>query len=148
MRRRVAAGGKPPRKSSLQKQLADALQREAAVAEVLKVIGRSAFDLQSALKTLTESATRLCGAKRGHIFRFDGEFLHFDVFARRRPSFQNRTGSEVITRKSGTCPVIPNWAVTLSRVRAHTIVLKPTSTVPKTRSEFGTTKSVKCGLVR
>jgi ABC transporter substrate binding protein len=61
---------------------------------------------------------------------------------------QNRIGSEVITRKSGTWPVMPNWAVTLSRVRVHTIVLKPTSTVLNTRSEFGTTKSVKCGLVR
>ena len=54
----------------------------------------------------------------------------------------------MITRKSGTCPVMPNWAMTLSRVRVHTIVLKPTSTVLNTRSEFGTTKSVKCGLVR
>ena len=61
---------------------------------------------------------------------------------------QNRTGIEVINRKSGTCPVMPNWAVTLSRVRVQTIVLKSTSTVLNTRSEFGTTKSVKCGLVR
>jgi hypothetical protein len=41
--------------------------------------------------------------------------------------------------------VIPNWAVTLSSVRADTIVLKPTSTVLNTRSEFGTTKSVSAG---
>ena len=61
---------------------------------------------------------------------------------------QNRTGSEVINRKSGTCPVMPNWAVMLSRVRFHTMVLKPTSTVLNTRSEFGTTKSVACVLLR
>jgi hypothetical protein len=66
----------------------------------------------------------------------------------RRKGTQNRTGSEVITRKFGTCPVTPNWAVTFSRVRVHTIVLKPTSTVLNTRSEFGTGKSIKCGLVR
>jgi hypothetical protein len=61
---------------------------------------------------------------------------------------QNRIGREVINLKSGTCPVIPNWAVTLSRVRVHTIVLKVTSTLLNTRSELGTMKSAAWVLVR
>jgi len=77
---RPSAARKPrERKGStvrdLEKHLAEALEREKATSEILRVIGSSSTDIQPVFDTVAESAARLCQASDTSIFRLDGDRL-------------------------------------------------------------------------
>jgi two-component system, NtrC family, sensor kinase len=59
----------------LEKRLAEALEREKATGDILRVIGSSSTDVQPVFTTVAESAARLCKASDASIFRLDGDRL-------------------------------------------------------------------------
>ena len=54
----------------------EALERQTATAEVLRVISASVTETQPVFDVIAERAVRLTGATLGFVFRFDGDWIH------------------------------------------------------------------------
>ena len=61
---------------TLQRELADALARENATSEILRMIAKASGDLQAVLDALAQCAARLCDAKDAQIFRLENNLIH------------------------------------------------------------------------
>ena len=78
----------------LTRELNEASERQAATSEVLEVISGSPGDLQPVFASMLENAVRICDAKFGNIYRWDGEALHIVATHKTPPAFaEDRRGS-------------------------------------------------------
>jgi signal transduction histidine kinase len=59
--------------AELERDLAEALERQSAADQVLEVLGRSTFELDPVFETVLQQAVRLCRADAGLIYVLDGE---------------------------------------------------------------------------
>src|SRR5262249_9253049 len=83
-------------------ELRESLQQQTATADVLKVISRSAFDLQVVLNTLVESAARLSEADKVAIGRPKGETYYFEATHGYTPEFAEFVASHPAEIDKGT----------------------------------------------
>jgi adenylate cyclase len=96
-------------------ELRESLQQQTATADVLKVISSSPGELEPVFEAILENATRICEAKFGTLFRFDGNAFRVAAgvgtppklaeFERRRGPFRPELGSS-LERTVGTKQVV------------------------------------------
>jgi GAF domain-containing protein len=79
--------------------LSESLQQQTATADVLKVISRSAFDLDTVMDTLASSARDLCGSKTAALFLRDGDMLVCRGAAAHEPMAEELVRSNPVSLK-------------------------------------------------
>jgi len=130
--------------SELRQRTADlsgALEQQTATSEVLKVISSSPGDLEPVFHAMLENATRLCEAKFGTMFRFDGRFFHLAA--------QFGIPSELAEHQRGRGPYQPPAGSLLDRVMrtkevSHTADFDGADFVPGASARLGGARSLVC----
>jgi GAF domain-containing protein/anti-sigma regulatory factor (Ser/Thr protein kinase) len=111
-------------------ELRQSLEQQTATAEVLSVISSSPGELEPVFQAMLENATRICEAKFGTLFRFDGNAFHpaanvgtpteLVEFQRRRGPFQPPPGSglERVVRAKQVTQTVDDAAVAAPGIAA------------------------------
>ena len=100
--RKMLTAHSPEEFHRLKRELDEALEQQAATSEVLRVISSSPGELDPVFNAMLENATRICEAKFGILFRYEGSLFHpiasldvppaFGDFLKRQGSFAGKPG--------------------------------------------------------
>jgi hypothetical protein len=71
----------------LARELSEALEQQTATSEVLQTISSSPGDLEPVFASMLEKAARICDAKFGNIYRWEGQALHLVASYNTPPAF-------------------------------------------------------------
>src|SRR5262245_48826826 len=104
-------------------ELRESLSQQTATADVLKVISRSTFDLQTVLDALVESAARLCEADSGGIARPKADFFQFAASYGYSPEYKAHMHTHPIP--SGRGSVVGRAALAGKAVQVHDVLTDP-----------------------
>jgi signal transduction histidine kinase len=83
-------------------ELREALEYQTAISDVLKVMGRSTFDLEPVLQTVLETATRRCRAETASIFQLEDGAFRWKVGYGLHPLYQQAEARTPILPGPGT----------------------------------------------
>ena len=88
--------------------LTEALEQQTATSEVLSVISSSPGELEPVFETMLANAVRICEAKFGLLFRFDGKFFHVAALVDAPPALAEYAAKQR--------PFLPEPGVALDRL--------------------------------
>jgi signal transduction histidine kinase len=88
--------------AALERDLAEAIERQSATGQVLEVLGRSAFELEPVFETVVAQAVRLCRADAGQIYVRDGDLYTLAVALGASQAYRNYLATAPIAAGTGT----------------------------------------------
>ena len=88
--------------AELERDLAEAIERQSATTQVLEVLGRSAFELEPVFETVLGQAVRLCRADAGLIYVLEGESYRVAVAHGASQAYRECIAGVPIQAGSGT----------------------------------------------
>src|SRR3954463_16088765 len=113
--------------AELERDLAEAIERQSATGQVLEVLGRCAFELEPVFETVLAQAVRLCHADAGQIYVLDGARYHLVVAVGASQAYRDYLATVPIQADPGT--IVGRVGLERTTVQVHDVRSDPAYTM-------------------